>query len=228
MGTWGTGILQDDRASDEIADLADDVAGDVARAPSRLEDLASPGMIASGIGILLLLSPGSFDGERGSMLASAAKLVLDSGLPTQARDVLRQIADGAGKALALRTRQRSGETAQILGGPREPLVEASLFEHPASGEYLLSFVERAARRVDEGTSAPNIDFSRMRFVGSIGAIAIVRPRSIDRDRGDRWKGRMRDAYARMEAFEPEFFEEYAANVDAAIDLVTMGETDRAE
>src|SRR6185503_21304690 len=109
MGTWDSGLLDNDNSLDGLGDLTSQIRDD-------LFEATDPGRAAAAAGMLLQLSPFDFSAENpdSADLALAIGALDGKKLPAEAKKVLAEVAAGKGLALAERPAKLPAGVAKLL------------------------------------------------------------------------------------------------------------------
>jgi len=222
MGSWGLGLLDNDGALDSVGALSRSIWKDIEELVRLPPSGAGAGSLAAAVGLLLQLSPYAFKSAFDATIRAAIERQRPSfgELSPPARALLDAIAGGSGADLASRRGERSEELRRALGGYVNHVREPSLFLHPASAAYTQSFVDQTAASLDASFFADGFDLYETDFLGRLAILLLVRPARVERLRVERWRDRMRIAFARLREENPTSpdiakFAEYMANVETA-------------
>jgi hypothetical protein len=227
MGTWGSGLFDGDGPLDVIDDLASDLDDELVDLTAATPSAETAGRLSGVIGLLLQLSPTSFDKE-----SEAAATIVEAiehhrevlpALSAPAGELLLRIVAGEGQSLADRDGDRKGKLEQALGNYIDYYREPALFEHPAAHEVTQRFAERCAEIIDELLAAPELDpYEVLDVGGPLGLLLLVEPCRVDPARCAAWRQTLRAIGERSrDAANPDlaFFTEYLQNADLAFELL---------
>ncbi|MCB9896267.1 MAG: hypothetical protein H6839_17690 [Planctomycetes bacterium] len=227
MGTWGAGLLDSDGALDAIGDVLNWLEAEAAKLVDAPAAEPSAARLAAALGLLLELSPYSFENSgHWSNLESAlsqqrrafAKL-----LP-EAAGLMQRLLDGDGPALANRHGDRSPELRTALGGYLDGRREPALLDHPAAETLVQEAADRCADAIDEFQQENELDlYEAGDAMGLLGLLLLLPPCKVDAKRVNNWHAYMRDAHKLTREQDPEnpdleHFDEYMANVELAFKL----------
>jgi hypothetical protein len=229
MGTWGSGLFDGDGPLDVIVDLTTELEEEIASLTTVDPSDATVGQLSGAVGLLLQLSPSSFDRESETATTIVAAIEQHqqslSARPAEAVTILRRIAAGEGQSLADRDGDRQGTLEQALGNYIDYYREPALFEHPAAHDVTQRFAERCAELVDELLAAPELDpYEALDVGGPLGLLLLVEPCRIDPARCAAWRaalGAIAERARQEDAANPDlaFFTEYVRNADLAFELL---------
>ena len=225
MGTWDHGILDNDCASDGLADLAHGVLADIERLGASKPTATSTARLGGAVGVLLQLSPARFSDETGAAITAALQTHADSiaALSPGPRRILRRVLAGEGAALAERpaklpirqVRLLHAEATRAPFGKREP----ALFEASAAKSY----VQQVARRCVEGLDEDFADESNWSDLcresvgmGGLAALMVLEPCKVSPRKLASWRLKAQRGLAALEADaddELPFQRSYHANLD---------------
>jgi hypothetical protein len=228
MGTWDTGLLDNDTALDGLGDLTHGITEDIESLGAAKPTAVRSARLGAAVGVLLQLSSYELglDSPSGPKIAAAVEshgAALTS-LPPAARKVLREVAAGKGKALAERPARMSAAQIALLNacakkpyfGKREP----SLFASTAAQAYVQEVARRCMDAVAEDfEDEENIsDLCREGMgLGTLAALMVLEPCRVPPAKLERWRRLAKKGLAELEADpddELDFHRKYYENLDA--------------
>lgn len=237
MGRWGYGILDGDGPLDGVGGVIHAIEADITRYARTRSGPRTPARLGAAVGLLLQLSPYSFEDEE--IAATIARALKKHGanfgsLPPEASSLLERVAAGEGRAIAARRGKRGGELAQALGRYLDGVREPSLFEHPLARAYAQKIALRCARRLERALASDGLGLiDDDRWMGTLGALLIVGPWSIAPSRVEAWRARYEAALDGLRSEDdpnPDLADFEAAlgpNVRLAFDLIVRRVRDSA-
>jgi len=225
MGTWDHGLLDNDCASDGVADIAVEISADIAELGAARPTLASTSKLGGAVGTLLQLSPYSFTGEPGRAVVAALQAHVASirGFPPPFRRILSAVIAGEGEALAGRPARMPRAHIALLhvGATQAPFGkrEPALF----AGKSAMAYVQSVARRCVEGVDDDFADASNWSDLcregvglGGLAALLVLSPCRVPARKIAGWRRKARQGLAALAA-EPDdelaFHRLYYANLD---------------
>jgi hypothetical protein len=225
MGTWGMGLFDGDGPLDAIGDLTEILEEQVTKlAELKRPSADSAGRLSGAVGLLLQLSPYSFEGEHAATIVAAIRKHESqlSALPAAAAALLSRIGGGQGKDVADRKGKRGAALARVLGDYVAHPREAALFEHPAAAKVVQGLADACARAIDAILTDSEDLYEVMDVGGPLGVLLLIEPCAIDARRIEGWRDKLRGLHARAkeEGDDPdlEAFGEYLANAEQAFAL----------
>lgn len=231
MGTWDHGILDNDSASDGLADLAHGVGADIQSIGARKTSVVAASRLAGAVGVLLQLSAYAFTGATGAAITAALQAHARSiaKLSPGARRVLQAVIAGEGEALAERRGKLPIRQVRLLHaaataspfGKREPALFAS--------EPAMAHVQQVARRcvamVDEDFADESnwSDLCREASgLGGLAALMVLEPCRVSTVKLTGWRRKAQRGLATLAAAADEelpFQRKYHASLDRVLEVL---------
>jgi hypothetical protein len=207
MGTWGSGIYDNDGALDGLASLV------------RLaRDETDATRVVASIGLVAWLRPVLLETEPDELRAVVEGVDL-GGLPTATREALAVVL--ADPAATARQGSRAAPISAAIGhassGPR---IDA-LLRFPGAASLIEELAERAAGRLDDALGG---DEDLYEIAAEIAALGVLLELSgaglwrVGRERLASWRTGL-DTADRSTDEEREFWDRYLAHVRAGLDLL---------
>jgi hypothetical protein len=225
MGTWDHGLLDNDCASDGVADLAHAVLEDIEALGECKPTLATTARLGAAVGVLLQLSSYCFTDERGATVVAAvqAHAEMIKNFPPPFRRVMTTVMAGGGEALAERPARMPRAQVALLhvGGEQAPFGrrEPSLFAAKSAGAYVQVVARRCVEAIDEdfADEANWSDLCREGIgMGGLAALLVLAPCKVSARRLAGWRRKAQLGLATLIEEEDEelpFQREYYANLD---------------
>lgn len=219
MGTWASGLLDNDTSRDGIGDV-------VYALLDALEDAVvseNVGRISGTLGVIAQLSPYDLSDESAETprVRNAARTALIGARPG-VRDVLAAIAGGdpvpGGEVLAPNLVALLSEGGKSPFGARFP----ELFDSAEARRVVQGIVDQmvAAIAQDFDDDYVHTDLCREGMaMGQLGALLVLAPAKLPKATLEAWRERARQGFAAIQANEDgevEFHRGYYANVDAVL------------
>jgi hypothetical protein len=233
MGTWDSGLLDNDTALDGLGDLKQTIVGDIVAFGAMNPTATSTAKLGAAIGVLLQLSAYDFGLETATGPTIAAAVTAHgkqiAKLPSPARKILEAVGAGQGEALADRPAKMSARQIAILHkraskppfGKREP----SLFAPKAAATYVQQVARRCVDMIDEDFADESnwSDLCREGMgIGCLGVLMVIEPCTVPLSKLERWRHTAKKGLAALREDpddELDFHEGYYANLDAAFALL---------
>lgn len=226
MGTWGDGLLDSDGALDCAGEVTEWLEAQAALLVDSPATEVAAARLAALMGLLLHLSPYSFESPR-SWPALRDALEQQhrayAALSPEAATLMRQLLHGAGKELGARRGERSGEFLQALGGYLDGVLEPCLLAHEAAGALVQEVAGVCADMLDVRLTGDLDLYESADAMGAFALLLLLPPCRLEGARLKRWHGFMREARRRTGAEgtgnpDIEFFDRYMVNVELAFRL----------
>ena len=211
MGTWGEGVLDNDGVLDGLADLLDAEFG-------HLED--GPEELAVGVGVLTLLGELAHETQlaRVQSILNANIEALPSLPEATAAELGRLRQEGA--TVAKLPGSRGADAKAVLGNYcNGPLIEP-LFAVGDGGRAMSALQERIMAALDEAHGEDLYELSNELAPLAVLVGLATLGHHVPSNRVDEWRHRFRAA-DEATTDERDFFDEYAARVYRAFDLVAV-------
>lgn len=210
MGTWGSGIYENDGALDGLASLV-----------WIPDDEQDPARVVAGIGLVAWLQPVTLSVAPGELRTAVERVAPGiSDLPESTRHALAAVLADPETAAKRSTRTPAARAAigHASCGPR---IDA-LLDFPGAATVIAELAERAADRLDRALARPADLYE---IAGDLGALGVL----IELGEAGMWRaepGRLADWRAGFDAAdhrtteERGFWDEYAARVRPGFALLT--------
>ncbi len=227
MGTWGEGLFDGDGALERVGSISDQLEARVAELCKRPPSTKDAAELGAALGILLQISPYSFENaERAGRILAALRQQAPSfaDLPPTTSALLERLAAGAGAELAERDGGRRGTLRLALGGYLDGLREPALFATAAAQALVQEVAETCAAALDRELETAE-DLYEVDSMGLCGLLLLLEPWQLDSERVERWRDRLRAIYAGMctrygeKGADMEFFKGYLRNAERAFQLL---------
>lgn len=227
MGTWGNGLFDGDGPLDVIGDIGGWIEGQVQELSEAEPTVESAGRLAGAVGLLLQLSPYSFEGEFSETIRSAIvrhRKAME-GFSEQALSLLDTIAEGSGKKLADSLGDRSEALKQILGEYVNHPRHEPLFESDAARALVQETAEYCVEQLEEMLEDEDLDLYELADpVGAVGVLLLLSPCRIKVKSIDKWRRQVKAVIERERKQDPdnpdlEFYDEYLPKAEAAFRLL---------
>ncbi len=228
MGTWDTGILDNDAALDGLGDITHAVMEGVRSLGEALPEAEKAGELAAGIGLLLQLSPFDFSPQSSTAATISETLetwaqVIEATLSPEAQAVLSQVAQGEGEALAKRPAELPEAIVSALhnGAAAAPYGqrEAALFETPAGAAFMKRITAKCTDMIEADFEHEDVWADLCRDATGMAVLAmllVLEPCKVDPKRIAHWRACSAKGLKMCEAAEHEeleFQRPYYANLD---------------
>lgn len=227
MGTWGSGLLDSDGALDAIGDITNWLEEEVAKLADVRANEQSVARLAGALGLLLELSPYSFE-------ATSHWSKIDAALQQQQRafnklepaaaDLMGQLLEGGGAELAARKDKRPAELKRALGSYLEGKREPVLLQHSEAIGLVQETADRCVAMLEEYLDEPELDlYESADGMGLLGLLLLLPPCHVDAGKLKQWHEYMRKSYRTTRDEDPEnpdleHFDEYLVNLELAFKL----------
>lgn len=230
MGTWGTGILQNDAAQDSLVEAAREIEEAVVARLEESSDDAWPALIGA-VGLLVQFSPYSLSRENpfSAVLANAIEQHrprMEGVTPELAR-VLDALAARREPDYEVITFPPALETA--LHGPDASTFPVQktwarapegCFHHDGARAFLQEFADQRIAKVETDFAEEEAlsDLCREGFaMGDFALLLILDSVHVDPATFPRWRDAWREARQEPDPSEAEFFREYDACLESAFE-----------
>lgn len=176
MGTWDSGLLDNDNALDGLGELAFTLREELSAA-------SDPGRAAAAVGVLLQLSAWDFskDNDAAADLQTAIAAIDSRKLAPEARALLEQLARGEGAALARRPAKLAAAEAKLLHASGKSGFgerQAALFDSKAGAAYVQELADAWLASVEADLSDEYLATDLCReasSMGALGALLVLEP-----------------------------------------------------
>jgi hypothetical protein len=209
MGTWGSGIYDNDGALDGIASLV------------RLDlDDPDPTRIVASLGLVAWLQPVTLTVDR-EQVDEAAKKIADhrDALPPETRAALDQLLADPEKVCA--DSSRSAAVSSAIGGYSSgPRIDA-LLRFPGAETVIAELAERAAGRLDDALGGDEDLYEVAADLGALGVLVELSEAGLwrpGRERLAAWRAGL-EAADQVTDEERGFWDRYIGRVRAGLDLL---------
>ncbi len=173
MGSWGSGIFDNDAALDSVGEMLQWVREDIRSLTDQRCSSSTAQHLAAAIGVLLELDERFFRSGDGLEEIQAAIVHQASGvesLSPRAGEILRRVVAGdIGDSST--TKLRSGALRTILGGYLDGRWESSLFDGEGATAFATKFVAKLAEIVEQDLEAHTTDL--LDLAGAIGLVGLL-------------------------------------------------------
>ena len=225
MGTWGDGLFDSDSALDAVGELTNNEEKQIAKlagvGPTRLR----AEQLAARVGLLLQLSPYSFEGPFKDTLAAAlvAQQPAFASLKPAARTVLARVQAGEGEALSNRTGKRKSALRKSLGGYLNGVGERSLLGTAAARKVLRRFGRDCLKSLKGGLRSRDLeDLHRTGGLAMLGLILLVDPPGVPVADLKKGLARLETLWNRQQKTgETDFWDRLVPNARLAFELAIM-------
>lgn len=231
MGTWDTGILDNDAALDGLGDITHAVMEDFRSLGESMPEAETAGQLAAGIGLLLQLSPFDFSPKSSNSAMISDTLeewapVIEEALSPEAQAILTQVANGDGESLAKRPAElpqgivsalHNGATAGPYGQR-----EAALFDTPAGAALTKRISLKCVEMVEADFEHEDMWPDLAREASAIALLAmllVLEPCTVAPKRIVHWRACAVKGLKMLEAAKDEeldFQRAYYANLDTIL------------
>jgi hypothetical protein len=232
MGTWDTGLLDNDAACDGLGDLQHQIVQDIVAIGAGRPTSASTEQLCGAVGVLLQLAAHPFDVEVESgrqieeALRSHATTIAD--LTPAARKLMTLVMDGRGKELGERRAKADSHDMLLHSGAKESCFgqrEESLFASKPAEQYVQSLAEKCVATIDEDFEDESIwsDLCREATgMGHLAVLTVLEPCKVSTSKIAEWRRLAQRGIDELRArkdSELDFHEEYYANLDKVYALL---------
>lgn len=238
MGTWDSGITDNDAACDGLGELVHSIVADIEKLALKPPTAASTAELCAATGVLIQLHDYSLrpESSSGSRVVAAiehhARLVATC--PPSVREILDAVKNGKHEELAGCDRPGTATDELLAAGTskaRFGVRHDSLFELPGAATYVQSVADRCVEALDEDyeIQANWSDLCRESIaMGHLAALTTIAPCNVPTANIQEWRRRTRRGLVELrerEDEELEFHEAYYANLDGvfAFLLARFGE-----
>lgn len=212
MGTWGSGIYENDGALDGLASLV--------KIPADEQD---PARVVVGIGLVAWLEPVSLSVASGDLRAAVDRVADGiAGLPEATRSALAEVLADPEKASerSSRTSAASAAIGHASCGPRiDPLLR-----FPGAQPVIAELAECAARRLDASLGGDEDLYEIASDLGALGVLIELGEAGLWHPAPERlaaWRAGF-DAADQRTTEERGFWDRYAARVRPGLALLATG------
>lgn len=210
MGTWGSGIYDNDGALDGLASLV-----------RLLDEETDAARVVASIGLVAWLQPVILSVHPEEVNAAVERVRTDLGtLPADTRAALTAVLADPEKAAV--PSSRSDAVREAIGGYSSgPRIDA-LLRFPGAQSVITELAERAACRLDDALSSDQDLYELAADLGAIGVLLELQEAGLWRlgsERLARWRAGF-DAADQATTEERGFWDRYAQRVRAGLQLLT--------
>lgn len=209
MGTWGSGIYDNDGALDGLASLV-----------RLLDEETEAARVVASIGLVAWLQPVTLSVHPDAVRAAVERVRTDlESLPPETREALTRIL--ADPEQAARPGTRSAAVRDAIGGYSSgPRIDA-LLRFPGAESVIDELAERAACRLDDALSSDQDLYELAADLGAIGVLLELQTAGLWRagpERLARWRTGL-DTADRSTTEERNFWDRYVQRVRAGLELL---------